>query len=73
MASRHTARRQITARLRLAAAVRGKRRHRPELEFTVPRTSRYQAHDEDLNETSGRLRASSRHRAFDAEPSDDPA
>jgi hypothetical protein len=67
MAINRTVTRRISSPMPLVAAVPSGRRHSQELEMTLPRTSRYRAHDDDFNETSGRLGAPSRHAVSDSE------
>jgi hypothetical protein len=67
MAFTPAARKQVTASPSLAAAHRDERHEGHELAAALPRTSRFRSHDDDVEETSGCLGATSRYTAFDIE------
>jgi hypothetical protein len=63
---------EMTVSLSPAARRWNDRRRGQEHAFALPRTSRYRAHDDDPEEVSGCLGASSRHATVDAEPQGEP-
>jgi hypothetical protein len=69
---RRVATRQMTVSLPPAARRLSERSRGQEHAFALPRTSRYRAHDDDPEEVSGCLGASSRHATVDAEPQGEP-